>query len=109
MEGPEWTFSDKAINKAPEHGSDPSNTIDHGYPIGAVNLCGQTPIVLLNDTLTLGGFINPFTVPSSEFWKFGQSQPSDIYNFNLVSVEVAQAEARFISQLCKEDSLEFIK
>ena len=109
LEGPEWTFSDKATNKAPENGSDPSNTIDHGYPIGAVNLCGQTPIVLLNDTLTLGGFINPFTVPSSEFWKFGQSQPSDIYNFNLVSVEEAQAEAKFISQLCKEDSMEFTK
>ena len=106
LDGPEWTFTDKATNKAPENGSDPSNTIDHGYPIGAINLCGQTPIILLHDTLTLGGFINPFTVPSCAFWKLGQSRPNDIYDFELVSVEEAQARKRAINALCTEDSLE---
>ncbi len=106
LDGPEWTFTDKATNKAPENGSDPSNTIDHGYPIGAINLCGQTPIILLNDTLTLGGFINPFTVPSAAFWKLGQSRPNEIYEFELVSVQEAQALKRAINALCSEDSIE---
>ncbi|MDA0230226.1 MAG: biotin-dependent carboxyltransferase family protein [Proteobacteria bacterium] len=105
LEGPEWTFTDKATNKAPENGSDPSNTIDHGYPIGAINLCGQTPIILLHDTLTLGGFINPFTVPSAAFWKLGQSRPNEHYAFELISVEEAQARKRAINALCGEDSI----
>ena len=106
LDGPEWTFTDKATNKAPENGSDPSNTIDHGYPIGAINLCGQTPIILLHDTLTLGGFINPFTVPSAAFWKLGQSRPNEIYELELVSVQEAQALKRVINALCSEDSIE---
>lgn len=106
LEGPEWTFADKAIHKAPEHGSIPSNTIDHGYPIGAINLCGQTPIILLNDTLTLGGFINPYTVISAAFWKLGQSRPNEIYRFKAVTVREAQALRRAIDALCTEASLE---
>ena len=43
----DWTFTEKATDKAPENGEHPSNVIDHGYPIGAINLCGQTPIILM--------------------------------------------------------------
>ena len=75
LEGPEWTFTEKATDKAPENGADPSNVIDHGYPIGAINLCGQTPIILMVDTLTLGGFINPYTVPTCAWWKLGLPLP----------------------------------
>ncbi len=106
LEGPRWTFAEKATDKAPENGSDPSNIIDHGYPIGAINLGGQTPIILLNDTLTLGGFINPYTVPSCAFWKLGQSRPNEIYEFELVSIEEAQARKRAINAACSEDSIE---
>lgn len=106
LEGPEWSFADKAIHKAPEHGSNPSNTINHGYPIGAINLCGQTPIILVNDTLTLGGFINPYTVISAAFWKLGQSRPNEIYRFKAVTVREAQALRREIDALCGEASLE---
>ena len=106
LDGPEWIFADKAVHKAPEHGSHPSNIIDHGYPIGAINLCGQTPIILLNDTLTLGGFINPYTVVSAAFWKLGQSRPNELYRFKAVTVREAQALRREIDVLCTESSLE---
>ncbi|HUL08115.1 MAG TPA: biotin-dependent carboxyltransferase family protein, partial [Candidatus Acidoferrum sp.] len=36
LEGPQWTFTEKAYKKAPENGSEPSNIIDHGYPLGAI-------------------------------------------------------------------------
>ena len=106
LSGPEWTFAARATDKGPEHGEHPSNILDHGYPVGAVNLCGQTPIILVNDGPSAGGFINPFTVPSAAFWKLAQSKPNDVYRFDLVSVADAQAERRRIDALCSEASLE---
>ena len=106
LSGPEWTFAARATEKGPEHGEHPSNILDHGYPVGAVNLCGQTPIILVNDGPSAGGFINPFTVPSAAFWKLAQSKPNDTYRFRLVSVEDAQAERRRIDALCSASSLE---
>jgi urea carboxylase len=106
LEGPPWTFTAKAYDKAPENGSEPSNTIDHGYAIGALNLGGQTPIILLNDALTLGGFINPYTVISAAFWKLAQSRPGDHYRFRSVSVEEAQSLRRQMDACCSEACLE---
>ena len=106
LDGPDWTFTEKATNKAPENGEHPSNVIDHGYPIGAINLCGQTPIILMVDTLTLGGFINPYTVPTCAWWKLGQSRPNETYRFRQVSVAEAQAERRRIAALCTQASLQ---
>jgi 5-oxoprolinase (ATP-hydrolysing) subunit C len=105
LSGPEWTFTPKATNKAPEHGSIPSNIIDQGYPNGAINLAGQTPIILVSDGPSMGGFINPYTVPQAAFWKLGQSKPADIYTFRRVSVEEAQTMAREIKKLCSEASI----
>ena len=105
LDGPEWTFTEKAYKKAPEHGSVPSNIIDQGYPIGAINLAGQTPIILVNDGPSMGGFINPYTVPQCAFWKLGQAKPGDVFNFKAISVEEAQAQARRMKQLCTEASI----
>lgn len=106
LEGPDWTFTDKAHDKLPEHGSEPANIIDQGYPLGAVNLAGQTPIILVHDGPNMGGFINPYTVPTCGFWKLGQARPGETLNFRAVSVEEAQAEARRITALCAETSIE---
>ena len=106
LEGPDWTFTEKATQKRPEHGSDPSNILDHGYPIGAVNLAGQTPIILCVDGPSTGGFINPYTVPSAEFWKLGQARPGQRYRFREISLEEAQARRRAIDALCVEASVE---
>lgn len=103
LEGPEWTFTERATNKRPEHGHDPSNILDHGYPMGAVNLCGQTPIILVVDGPSTGGFINPYTVPSAAFWKLAQARPGDVFHFRAVGLEEAQASRRRIDQLCTAD------
>lgn len=105
LEGPDWTFTDKATNKAPEHGSEPSNIIDQGYPCGAINLAGQTPIILVNDGPSMGGFINPYTVPQAAFWKLGQSKPGELYRFKAVSVDEAQAMAHRLREICSEQSI----
>jgi biotin-dependent carboxylase-like uncharacterized protein len=105
LEGPQWTFTEKAYNKAPEHGSEPSNIIDQGYPLGAINLAGQTPIILVNDGPSMGGFINPYTVPSAAFWKLGQSKPGDIYRFKAVSVDEAQALRKKLNAVCTMENV----
>lgn len=106
LEGPEWTFTEKAHHKGPEHGSEPSNILDQGYPLGGINLGGQTPIILVHDAPSMGGFICPYTVPTGEFWKLGQSKPGDYYRFNTVSVAEAQAHRRAVDAMCTPESLD---
>ena len=105
LTGPAFSFSQKAINKRPEHGRDPSNILDHGYPLGAINLAGQTPIILINDAPSTGGFINPFTVPSAAFWKLGQSRPNDALRFVRVTLAEAQDLRRALDSRCTAASL----
>jgi 5-oxoprolinase (ATP-hydrolysing) subunit C len=106
LEGPPWTFTAKAYNKLPEHGSEPANILDQGYPLGAINLAGQTPIILVSDGPSMGGFINPYTVPSCAFWKLAQARPGESFSFKAVSVTDAQATALAIKGLCVESSIE---
>ena len=106
MTSSEWTFAERAYDKNPEHGEHPSNILDHGYPVGAVNLCGQTPIILVNDAPSTGGFINPYTVPSAAFWKLAQSRPNDIYRFKSISLEAAQEMSRHVKRMCAADKIE---
>ena len=105
LDGPQWTFTEKAYKKAPENGSEPSNIIDHGYPLGAVNLAGQTPIILVNDGPSMGGFINPYTVPSAAFWKLGQSKPGDVYRFKAVTIDQAQELRKKLNAICTAASI----
>jgi len=106
LEGPQWTFTEKAYKKAPENGAEPSNIIDQGYPLGAINLAGQTPIILVNDGPSMGGFINPYTVPTCAFWKLGQSKPGEIYRFKAISVDEAQAIRKKINAFCSMASIQ---
>jgi len=105
LDGPNWTFTKKATHKGLEHGTFPSNIIDQGYPVGAINLAGQTPIILVNDGPSMGGFIVPYTVPSASFWKLGQAKPGDSFNFVEISVEKAQTLRAEQTTVCSETSL----
>ena len=105
LKGPKWSFTKKATHKSLEHGTFPSNIIDQGYPVGAINLAGQTPIILVNDGPSMGGFIVPYTVPSASFWKLGQAKPGDSFNFVEISVEKAQALRAEQTVICSEASL----
>ena len=105
LDGPTLTFNEKATNKSPEHGYEPSNIIDQGYPIGGINLAGQTPIILVNDGPSMGGFIVPYTVPSAAFWKLGQAKPGDILKFKEVTVEQAQEMRRAQTSICSSNSI----
>ncbi|HEX7442493.1 MAG TPA: 5-oxoprolinase/urea amidolyase family protein, partial [Acidimicrobiales bacterium] len=60
-----------------EAGLHPSNIHDTPYSVGAVNFTGDLPILLGPDGPSLGGFVCPATVVTSERWKLGQLRPGD--------------------------------
>ncbi len=105
LEGPKLSFTDKAHNKPPEHGNEPSNIIDQGYPVGGINLAGETPIILVNDGPSMGGFINPFTVPGCEFWKLAQAKPGTQLYFTEITVQQAQLLSKEQSDACADDKI----
>ena len=88
-------------------GSHPSNIIDHAYAIrGSLNICGNTPILLVADGPTLGGYMCALNVINADLWKVGQSTPNrDFMRFQLSTQEEA-IEARLEqTRLLSEDSL----
>jgi len=59
----------------------------------ALNICGNTPVLLAVDGPTLGGYICAFTIIKSELWKLGQGTPGrDSIKFVSVSRERALEE-----------------
>jgi urea carboxylase len=56
-------------------GGHPSNILDNGYPVGAVNINGDLPVILGPDGPTAGGFVVAATVVHVDLWKLGQLRP----------------------------------
>jgi urea carboxylase len=56
-------------------GGHPSNILDNGYPVGAVNINGDLPVILGPDGPTAGGFVVAATVIHADLWKLGQLRP----------------------------------
>ena len=74
-----------------EAGLHPSNVHDNPYSVGALNLSGDTPILLGPDGPSLGGFVCPVTVVTGHRWRLGQIRPGD--TVRLVPVDAAAADA----------------
>ncbi|WP_369793967.1 5-oxoprolinase/urea amidolyase family protein [Actinoplanes sp. SE50/110] len=73
---PRWARTDGG-----EAGLHPSNIHDTPYSVGAVDFTGDVPILLGPDGPSLGGFVCPATVITSERWKLGQLSPRDTVRF----------------------------
>ncbi|MCS7478417.1 urea carboxylase [Umezawaea endophytica] len=74
-----------------EAGLHPSNVHDTAYSVGAVNVSGETPVLLGPDGPSLGGFVCPVTVVSGSRWKIGQLRPGDTVRFRPVPEATAAA------------------
>lgn len=73
-------------------GSNPSNVVDLGYPIGSIQVPdGVEPIALLNDAVTGGGYATIATIISSDLNKLGQVKTNETVRFVSVSIEEALA------------------
>lgn len=71
-------------------GSNPSNVVDCGYPIGSIQIPdGVEPIILLNDAVTGGGYATIATVISADIDRVAQTRTNQKARFVAVTLEEA--------------------
>lgn len=76
-------------------GSDPSNIVDAGYPIGSIQVPGGVePIILHREAVSGGGYAMVATVISVDMDVVGQCSPGTRTRFREVSLEEALAARR---------------
>ena len=83
---PKWARKDGG-----EGGAHPSNLIEYGYPVGALNWTGDDPCIFPVDCPDLGGFVSSTTIVKAEFWKMGQMKAGDTLQFHRISLHDALA------------------
>lgn len=83
---PKWARKDGG-----EGGAHPSNLIEYGYPIGALNWTGDDPCIFPVDCPDFGGFVSSTTIVKADFWKMGQMKAGDTMQFHRTSLRDALA------------------
>jgi biotin-dependent carboxylase-like uncharacterized protein len=69
-------------------GTDPTNVVDLGYPIGSIQMAGQ-PIVLMRDAVTGGGYATVGTVISPDRGTLAQGRSHESVIFEPISIDEA--------------------
>lgn len=88
-------------------GGHPSNILDNSYPVGAVNVNGDLPVILGPDGPTAGGFVVAATVVHADFWKIGQFRPvGDTVRLREVTIDEAIEAEKALAGTLSESSLE---
>jgi urea carboxylase len=88
-------------------GGHPSNILDNSYPVGAINVNGDLPVILGPDGPTAGGFVVAAAVIHADYWKIGQFRPvGDTVGFREVSIDEAIAADRELDEILTAASLE---
>jgi 5-oxoprolinase (ATP-hydrolysing) subunit C len=88
-------------------GGHPSNILDNSYPLGAININGDLPVILAHDGPTAGGFVVAGTVAHVGLWKLGQLRPvGDSVRFRELTVDEAVERGRELDSRIAEASLE---
>jgi biotin-dependent carboxylase-like uncharacterized protein len=100
----EWARSSGGIA-----GGHPSNILDNSYPVGALNVNGDLPVILGPDGPTAGGFLVAATLIHADFWKIGQFRPiGDTVRFREVTLEEAIEADRALDESLTPESLEAV-
>jgi biotin-dependent carboxylase-like uncharacterized protein len=88
-------------------GSDPSNIVDAGYPVGSIQVPGGVePIILHRDAVSGGGYAMVATVISADLSLVGQCAPGTLTHFKPVTMDEAlRARAVGQQQLSKEQKM----
>lgn len=84
-------------------GSNPSNVVDLGYPIGSIQVPdGVEPIALLNDAVTGGGYATIATIISTDLDKMAQIKTGESVRFIAVDIEEALEARKEVKQKLEE-------
>jgi 5-oxoprolinase (ATP-hydrolysing) subunit C len=90
-------------------GGHPSNILDNSYPLGAININGDLPVILANDGPTAGGFVVAGTIAHVGMWKLGQLRPvGDSVRFEELTVGEAVERGRELDARIVGSSLEAV-
>lgn len=82
-------------------GSDPSNVVDVGYPVGSIQVPGgKEGILLMRDAVTGGGYATIGTVIQCDLDRVAQAAPRTRFRFRAVTIEEAlRLRAQYKSRL----------
>jgi antagonist of KipI len=89
--GPNLEFLPRPDYLVEQAGSDPSNIVDDGTPLGGIQVpSGLEPIVMGADVPSFGGYAKIATVISSDIGVVGQGKPGDVVRFRAVGAAEAE-------------------
>jgi biotin-dependent carboxylase-like uncharacterized protein len=104
--GPKLDFLARAQYLVEQAGSDPSNIVDDGIPLGGIQVpSGLEPIVMGADMPSIGGYAKIATVISSDVGAIGQGRPGEVVRFRSVTVTDAEAAAATLEALVQESTV----
>lgn len=97
---PRW-----ARSSGGQGGAHPSNVIEYGYSVGALNWTGDDPCLFPVDAPDFGGFISSVTIIKADWWRLGQMKAGNKLRFHRISYDDAMAKRKeveaFISSVAK--------
>lgn len=90
FEGPQLFFKERPESR--DAGLDPSNIVDDGNAIGAIQIpAGKEPICLGPDGVTMGGYVKIACLIAADMDRMAQLKPKDFARFKGVTVEEARS------------------
>ena len=90
FEGPQLFFRERAESR--DAGLDPSNIVDDGNAIGAIQIpAGKEPICLGPDGVTMGGYVKIACLITADMDRMAQLKPKDSIQFRNITMDEARS------------------
>jgi biotin-dependent carboxylase-like uncharacterized protein len=105
FEGPQFKF--RQVEKAKDAGSDPSNIVDDGNAIGAIQIPGGVePICLAVDGVSMGGYVKIACLIAADMDRMAQLKIGDTMRFESVTVDQARNILKQAEERTSEENIE---
>jgi biotin-dependent carboxylase-like uncharacterized protein len=104
FEGAQLFFKERPESR--DAGLDPSNIVDDGNAIGAIQIpAGKEPICLGPDGVTMGGYVKIACLIAADMDRMAQLKPKDLVRFKSVTVEEARSILLHSIEKVKEENI----
>ena len=104
FEGPQLFFKERPESR--DAGLDPSNIVDDGNAIGAIQIpAGKEPICLGVDGVTMGGYVKIACLITADMNRMAQLKPKDLVKFKSVTVDEARSILLQSIERVKEENI----
>ena len=104
FEGPQLFFKERPESR--DAGLDPSNIVDDGNAIGAIQIpAGKEPICLGVDGVTMGGYVKIACLITADMDRMAQLKPKDLARFKSITVDEARSILLQSIERVKEENI----